>query len=293
VAQVFPQGFLQYFQARPEGVEVVLWFTEDYNDTITAPQSFKPIPPPQFQDSFFINDTSFFNKWELANNGTICPTEQQSWKIPADNSCNTTSPNKFHVPCGGKGSITDEYGNQLLEVMANVFPILELSSLSFVYATIKPQCQRVLHWHPSEGELALVLKGSAQVGLVGFPTDETPNPIKSFFNVTVGDIWFFPTGYLQYITNAAAKGGEDFIAILGFSENSLRTITSAGGLQPIPKDLQKLSLGLTGNAFELLSETQAPFTCLGYTENDNKNENTQTNEQGDNHRLHSQRRIVN
>jgi oxalate decarboxylase len=258
-AWFFPQGFVQYFQAGPDGVEVVLWFTRDTIETVTMPHSLKAMPENEMAKSFFINDTrQFFDNWSPSINGTTCPKIPPTWTIPADNRCEgNLSRYKFHVNCSNNpGTVRDKCGNLVLEASDGTFPILKDSTVSYAYALIKPQCHRVMHWHPVQAEFALVLQGTASIGMFGFGKEK-----ESFFNVTVGDIWFFPVGFLQYITSLDPLTGPDFIAILGFSTSSLQSITAAGGLAPVPVDVQKLSLGVDDTTFRLLSETNDPFTC--------------------------------
>jgi len=264
-AWFFPAGFAQYFQAGHDGLEIVLWFNKDTISTVTVPQAFANIPNNQFQDSFFVNDTAFFKEWTLSGNGTACPNTKQSWNV-APSTCKSGSDSvyKFHVPCANNnGTVRDQYGNLILEAVTASFPILAENGLSFSYALIKPGCQRVLHWHTIPGELALVVQGTALVGLVGFP--EHKASIAPFYNFTVGpgDLWFFPTGFLQYITSLEPTGGKDFVAILGFSYDSIITITSANGMKPIPADIDTLSLDVTNNLFfKQWALTDVPFSCL-------------------------------
>jgi len=253
----FPAGFAQYFQAGPDGVEIVLWFNKDSISTITVPQLFEAVPKKQFQDSFFVNDTSFFPEWDLSVSGTACPKVKPTWTI-APSTCESTSEFKLTIPCSSATKI-DSAGNELGEAIASAFPILEGNGLAISYAVIKVGCQRVLHWHAVPGELALVLQGSAEIGLFSFANSSEETTFYKFEG-GAGDIWFFPPGNLQYITNT---GDVDVIAVLGFSYDSLETLLQSGSLKPIPEDIVGLSLGVNDDAFFSkwqLSDTD--FTCI-------------------------------
>lgn len=262
-AWFFPAGFLQYYQAGPDGLTLVLWFNKDSISTITVPQAFTPIPHGVFQDSFLVNDTSFFQDWQLSEHGTACPKTRPMWRTPPP-TCDFESVYKFHLPCANNvGTVRDIFGNQILEAVAASFPILADNGLSFSYTLIKPGCQRVLHWHTIPGELALVLQGQAHIGLVGFPDNKSKPAPFSNFTVGPGDLWFFPTGFLQYITSIEPEGGQDFIAVLGFSYDSIVTILSAGGLKPLPSDIDSISLDVQNREFfEKWRLTNEPFSCL-------------------------------
>ncbi len=132
----------------------------------------------------------------------------------------------------------------------------------------------MLHWHTIEGELALVVQGRAEVGLVGFPEKKVccwinvigfnisaawATSFQSFQCIARRCLVFSNRLFTIYplkggikktswnnedITSLEPEGGVDFIAILGFSYESIITITSAHSLQPIPEDIDILSLGI-------------------------------------------------
>jgi len=174
--------------------------------------------------------------------------------------CNTTSQFKLNLACTTKAT-RDAFGNEILEAIAESFPVLEGEGLSFSYAVVKPGCQRVLHWHTIPGELALVLQGTASIGLFSFATANQES-VPYLFNASAGDIWFFPTGYLQYITNLDPPGGQDVIAVLGFSYDSILAITAAQGLKPLPEDVIALSLNAQNDAFQKWKLHDDAFTCI-------------------------------
>ena len=82
------------------------------------------------------------------------------------------------------------------------------------YQKIEPYCMRQMHWHAND-EIAYVISGNARAGIVGpggikknlavllwfvrvHANQQPTGQNSSFFNVSAGDAWFFPQGFLQY-----------------------------------------------------------------------------------------------
>lgn len=139
--------------------------------------------------------------------------------------------------CGYHTSLT-EAG----QLTSTNFPIL--SGLSVAVLTLEPGQLLVPHWHPDASELAYFSSGTASVAIFGPKADDPP---ATPFDVTAGDVVFFPQGYIHYVHNV---GKTDVVFTLTFDSSDFDTL-------PATEAFQSLPTAILGQAFDVDQDVAA------------------------------------
>ncbi|KAG8131235.1 hypothetical protein E2320_017824 [Naja naja] len=148
----------------------------------------------------------------------------------------------------------DEYQNKE-EMVFGTSINAQRSKIMFGTLLIKSNGLRAPHWHFNANEQGYLLKGTAWIGVV----DADGNTIATY-NVTAGQIIFFPRNTLHWVKNV---GAEECLFLLFFTTHEeLQTLDLDDTFFLTPKDIEARSLKPQGGmafirSFQKQAEDQA------------------------------------